>query len=207
MALTPLLAPMAAFPAIAQAPLVRAPNKQRVMSSVWTGLNNSFEDKCKILASIGFKGMDLPQAAQVPMLKQYGLTPAMMTGPGTSFQQGLIRKELHDTMEGQLRQGIDQCAAAGCPNFIVLPRERRGMSREEGGDNAIAILSRVKGYAEEKGINVCMEITNSKVVADQRTDQVFDHLAWGINVCKKVQSPRVKIVYDFYHVQIADGGF
>jgi hydroxypyruvate isomerase len=108
-------------------------------------------------------------------------------------------------MEGQLRQGIDQCAAAGCPNFIVLPGERRGMSREEGGDNAIAILSRVKGSAEEKGINVCMEITNSKVVADQRTDQVFDHLAWGINVCKKVQSPRVKIVYDFYHVQIADG--
>lgn len=50
-----------------------------------------------------------------------------------------------------------------------------------------------------------MEITNSKVAADQRTDQVFDHLAWGIDVVKKVNSPRVKILFDSYHVQIADG--
>jgi hydroxypyruvate isomerase len=50
-----------------------------------------------------------------------------------------------------------------------------------------------------------MEITNSKVVADQRTDQTFNHLAWGLDVCKKVNSPRVKILYDMYHVQIADG--
>jgi hydroxypyruvate isomerase len=93
----------------------------------------------------------------------------------------------------------------GCPNLIAIPGERRGMSREEGADNAVAILSRVKGYAEQKGVMLCMEITNSKVVADARTDQVFDHLAWGLDVCKRVNSPRVKIVYDMYHVQIADG--
>jgi hydroxypyruvate isomerase len=50
-----------------------------------------------------------------------------------------------------------------------------------------------------------MEITNSKVAADQRTDQIFDRLAWGLEVCKRVNSPRVKIVYDIYHVQISDG--
>ena len=50
-----------------------------------------------------------------------------------------------------------------------------------------------------------MEITNSKVAADQRTDQVFDHVGWGFDVCKRVNSPRVKIVYDIYHVQVADG--
>ena len=86
-----------------------------------------------------------------------------------------------------------------------MPGELRGMSREEAADNAVAILSRVKGYAEQKGVNVCMEITNSKVVADQRTDQVFNHMAWGLDVCKRVNSSRVKIVYDMYHVQIADG--
>jgi len=67
------------------------------------------------------------------------------------------------------------------------------------------ILNRVKRYAEQKGIIVCMEITNSKVAADQRTDQVFDHVAWGLDVCKRVSSPRVKILFDFYHAQIADG--
>ena len=79
------------------------------------------------------------------------------------------------------------------------------MSYEEAADNSVAIFNRVKGYAEQKNITLCMEITNSKVVADQRTDQVFNHLAWGIDVVKKVNSPRVKILFDCYHVQIADG--
>jgi hydroxypyruvate isomerase len=175
------------------------------MASVWTGSTISFEERCKILARIGFKGVDLPTAQQVPILRDNGLTPAMMTGTGTSFQNGLIRKEIHDQVEQATHAGIDMCASLGCPNLIALPGERRGMSREEGADNAVAILNRVKGYAEQKGVNLCMEITNSKVAADQRTDQVFDHTQWGLDVCKRVNSPRVKIVYDMYHVQIADG--
>jgi hydroxypyruvate isomerase len=189
----------------AQAPAKRVPIKQSVMSSVWTGSKSTFEERCKILARIGFKGVDLPTAQQVPILRDNGLVPAMMTGTGTSFQNGLIRKEIHSQIEEATRAGIDMCASLGCPNLIALPGERRGMSREEGAENAVAILSRVKGYAEQKGVNLCMEITNSKVAADQRTDQVFDHTAWGLDVCKRVNSPRVKIVYDMYHVQIADG--
>ena len=183
----------------------RAPIRQSVMSSVWGSSKLSFEDRCKTLARIGFKGVDLPTAQQVPVLKQYGLVPVMMTGTGTSFQNGLIRRELHDQIEAETRKGIDMCAGLGCPNLIALPGERRGMSREEGRDNAVAILSRVKGYAETRGVTLCMEITNSKVAADQRTDQVFDRLGWGLDVCRQVNSPRVKIVYDIYHVQIADG--
>jgi hydroxypyruvate isomerase len=177
-----------------------------VMASVWgNGSTIPFEERCKILARIGFKGVDLPAAEQVPILKQYGLAPALMTGAGTSFQDGLIRKELHGKFEEAFHTGIDTCAAVGCPNLIAMPGERRGMPREEAAENAAAILSRVKSYAEQKGVTLCMEITNSKVVADQRTDQVFNHLDWGLDVCRKVASPRVKIVYDIYHVQIMDG--
>jgi hydroxypyruvate isomerase len=183
----------------------RARIKQSVMGSVWTGTNLSFEERCRILARIGFKGVDLPTAQQVPILKQYGLTPVLMTGTGTSFQDGLIRKELHSRFEEAFHAGIDMCTEVGSPNLIGLPGERRGMSYEEAGDNAVAILNRVKGYAEQRGVTLCMEITNSKVAVDQRTDQVFNHLAWGLEVCRKVNSPRVKIVYDMYHVQIADG--
>jgi hydroxypyruvate isomerase len=139
------------------------------------------------------------------MLRDHGLTPALMTGTGTSFQDGLIRKERHDAFEAAFHMGIDQCAQVGCPNLIALPGERRGMSFQEGADNAVAIFNRVKGYAEQKGVTLCMEITNSKVVADNRTDQVFNHLSWGIDICKKVNSPRVKILFDIYHVQIMDG--
>ena len=179
--------------------------KQSVMASVWTGSTTTFEERCKILARIGFKGVDLPTEQQIPILTQNGLAPGMMTGTGTSFQNGLIRKEIHDKIEDATHAGIDMCVRSGCSVLIAIPGERRGMSREEGADNAVAILNRVKGYAEQKNVNVCMEITNSKVAADQRTDQVFDHVAWGLDVCKRVNSPRIKILFDIYHAQIADG--
>lgn len=179
--------------------------KQSVMASVWTGSTLSFEDRCKTLARIGFKGMDLPTEQQVPILRQYGLAPAMMTGTGTSFQDGLIRKEIHSKIEDATHAGIDMCARVGCGVLIAIPGEKRGMSREEGADNAVAILSRVKSYAEQKNVTVCMEITNSKVAADSRTDQVFNHLDWGFDVIKRVNSPRVKILFDMYHVQIMEG--
>src|SRR5689334_5148310 len=204
--LTGALAGLAASQLPAQTPAAsRGRLKQSVMASVWTGSNTSFEDRCKILSRIGFKGVDLPTAQQVPMLKQYGLAPAMMTGTGTSFQNGLIRKEIHNQIEEATHAGIDMCVSLGCSVLIALPGERSGMSREEGADNAVAILSRVKGYAEQKNVDLCMEITNSKVAADQRTDQVFDHVSWGLDVCKRVNSPRVKILYDIYHAQIMDG--
>ena len=165
----------------------------------------SFEERCKTLARIGFKGVDLPSAQQIQIVKDIGLTPALIVASGMSFQQGLIRKEMHDQFEAEFHKSIDNCVAAGCPTLIALPGERRGMAWEEAADNTVAIFNRVKGYAEQKGVTLCMEITNSKVVADQRTDQTFNHLAWGVDVCKKVNSPRVKILFDCYHVQIADG--
>lgn len=179
--------------------------KQSVMPQVWGDLRLDIRERCEVLAALGFAGMDLPQPNEIPVLQEYGLTPVMMTGTGTTFQDGLIRRELHDSIEEATRAGIDMCAEVGCPNLIALPGERRGMSREEGADNAVEILSRVAPYAEEKGVILCMEITNSKVASDNRTDQVFDNIHWGFDVCRRVGSPNVKIVYDFYHVQIANG--
>jgi hypothetical protein len=65
------------------------------MASVWTGSNTSFEERCKILARIGFKGVDLPTVQQVPILKQNGLAPAMMTGTGTNVNTNAYGIEAH----------------------------------------------------------------------------------------------------------------
>lgn len=205
LAASPLLAAqarraMALEPGIRQGKL-----RQSVMASVWGDLDLSFEERCEILAALGFAGVDLPQPQQIPVLEDYGLAPALMVGTGTTFEDGLIRRELHDRIEDATHAGIDMCADVGCPNLIALPGERRGMSREEGADHAVEILSRVAPYAEQKGVILCMEITNSKVASDNRTDQVFDDIEWGFDVCRRTGSPNVKIVYDMYHVQIANG--
>src|SRR3954465_8381280 len=206
LAMMPLASTLSALP-LQTAPAASKPVrlKQSVMSSVWGNSTPMFEDKCKVLARIGFKGIDLPTAAQIPIMKQYGLSPTMMTGTGTTMQNGFIRKEMHDMIESECRKGIDQMASLGCPILIGFAGERRGMSYEEAADNTVAIFNRVKGYAEQKKVMLTIEITNSKVVADQRVDQTFNHVAWGFDVCKRVNSPYVRIVYDIYHVQIADG--
>src|SRR6185295_19715898 len=106
----PLVAGTAGRVSAQTPPASRARVKQSVMASVWTGSTTSFEERCKILARIGFKGVDLPSEQQVPILVQNGLAPAMMTGTGTSFQQGLIRKEIHSQIEDATHAGIDMCA-------------------------------------------------------------------------------------------------
>ena len=182
----------------------RAPIKQSVMGSVWGRPGPSFEEQCQILQRIGYLGMDLPRGP-IEVLRDHGLTPALMTGTGTGFVDGLIRREMHDQFEPAFIEGIDMCADVGCPNLIALPGERRGMPYAEGMANAIAMFDRVADYAEEKGVILCMEITNAKVEADNRTDQIFNSLDWGLNVCRGTGSPNVKIVFDIYHVQITDG--
>lgn len=208
-----LLAALAASPLLAQRaaagtlkPGIRQGKiKQSVMPSVWGNLDLGVDERCQVLAALGFAGMDLPRPADIPILKNYGLAPALMTGTGTTFENGLIRRELHDKILEATHKGIDLCAEVGCRNLIALPGARRGMSREEGADHAVEILKRIAPYAERKGVYVCMEMTNSKVPRDHRTDQVFDDIHWGFDVCRRVGSPNVKLLYDIYHVQIMNG--
>jgi hydroxypyruvate isomerase len=60
----------------------------------------------------------------------------------------------------------------------------------------------VVSYAEEKGINLNIELLNSKVDHD---GYQADHAAWGVEVCRRMGSPRVKLLYDIYHMQIMEG--
>jgi hydroxypyruvate isomerase len=46
-----------------------------------------------------------------------------------------------------------------------------------------------------------MELLNSK---RNHKDYRCDHTAWGVEVCKKVGSPRVRLLYDIYHVQLGE---
>jgi hydroxypyruvate isomerase len=88
------------------------------------------------------------------------------------------------------------------PNIITFSGNRRGMADAEGADNCVAFLNKVKAHAEDKKIVICIEYLNSKV---NHKDYMFDHIAWGVDVMKRVNSPAVKILYDIYHAQIMDG--
>ncbi len=81
------------------------------------------------------------------------------------------------------------------------------MPDAEGADNAVEFLNRIKSRAEDKGVTICIEVMNSKLQDPGlgRKDQMCDHMAWAVDVVSRVNSPRVKILYDIYHAQIMDG--
>ena len=167
----------------------------------------TFDDMCREAARIGCHGFDLVGPQDWPTLKKYGLICTMAPAMGVTIRDGLIRPELHDAIERAMHAEIDQCAASGCPNIITVGGERRGIGYDEGKDHAVALLNRVKAHAEDKGVTICIEVVNSKYKDPEfgRADAIFDHLLWGVDLCKRVNSPRVKILFDIYHVQIMDG--
>ena len=99
------------------------------------------------------------------------------------------------------------CATGGCPDILIAGGQRNGLSYAEAAENAVAFLNRVKSHAEEKGVTLCLEVMNDKYKnpAMGQVDQAGNHLAWVVDVCQRVNSPRVKILFDIYHVQIMDG--
>ncbi|HZE07871.1 MAG TPA: TIM barrel protein, partial [Gemmatimonadaceae bacterium] len=63
-------------------------------------------------------------------------------------------------------------------------------------------LKKIAPLAEEQGVTVCVELLNSKV---DHKDYSGDHTWFGVQVMSGVNSPRVKLLYDIYHMQIMEG--
>jgi hydroxypyruvate isomerase len=180
-----------------------APPKGRLKQSAarWCYAKMSIDDLCRKGAEMGLSGIDLVAPEDWPTLKKYGLVSSMNYSAGT-IKDGWNRKEDHDRLEKEMREKIDLAAGAKLPNVITFSGNRRGQPDDEGRDNCIAGLRRVKKMAEDSGITICLELLNSKV---NHKDYQCDHTAWGVEVMKGVDSPRVKLLYDIYHMQIMEG--
>ena len=181
-----------------------APAKGRVKQSAcrWCYQKISLEDLCRAGAEMGLSAIDLVSPEDAPTLKKYGLVPSMIMPGGGDIPDGFNRKENHDKLEAQLRERIPKAAAVGAPNIITFSGNRRGMPDEEGARNTITGLNRLKKIAEDNGVTICLELLNSKV---NHHDYMADHTEWGARVMQEVNSPRVKLLYDIYHMQIMEG--
>ncbi|HEY2012572.1 MAG TPA: TIM barrel protein [Bryobacteraceae bacterium] len=185
------------------APRVNAAPAGRLKQSVarWCFAKTSLDDLCRQASEMGIKGIDLVEPEDWPTLRKYGLTPAMTQGKA-SIPNGFNRTENHDRLEQELRDRIKVAAEAKVPNVICFSGNRRGLPDDQGKENCIVGLRRIKKMAEDAGVTVCLELLNSKV---NHKDYQCDHTAWGVDVMKGVDSPRVKLLYDIYHMQIMEG--
>ena len=79
---------------------------------------------------------------------------------------------------------------------------RKGQPIEKASRTASRFLTRSNPISKTRTSTFCVEYLNSKV---NHPDYDFDHMKYGVEMCKRVNSPRVKILYDMYHVQIMEG--
>ena len=178
--------------------------KGRIRQSVsrWCYQHIPLEQLCSYAASIGLKGVDLLQPEEYEVPGRYGLISTMGYAGGGEIANALNRKENHAAIEQAFRVNIPKAAKAHVPNVITFSGNRRGMADDEGARNTIAGLNRVKSIAEDNGVTICIELLNSKV---NHPDYMCDHTAWGARVVEEVNSPKVKLLYDIYHMQIMEG--
>ncbi|HOX02044.1 MAG TPA: TIM barrel protein [Candidatus Paceibacterota bacterium] len=180
-----------------------APLKGNIRHSVsrWCYGKLSLDDLCRAAKRIGIESIELLGADEWPVVRKHGLTCAMCNGPD-KINYGFNRIEHHETLLKNFGTAIPEIARNGFPNVICFSGNRRGLGDEQGIENCVAGLKRLMPIAEKHKVTVILELLNSKV---NHADYQADHTAWGVEVCKRVGSERLKLLYDIYHMQIMEG--
>jgi hydroxypyruvate isomerase len=182
----------------------------RIKQSFCYGLfikNNTLETVIKRAAEIGYAAVELWGREHAPfdelcgLANANGLVVASMCGHN-SLPDGLNKRDNHSRIQEELHASIDVAAANGIAGLICFSGNRNGLDDERGLEICAEGLDRVKKYAEEKGVNLNVELLNSKV---DHPDYQCDHTAWGVRLVEMVNSPRVKLLYDIYHMAIMEG--
>jgi hydroxypyruvate isomerase len=182
-------------------------NKNRIQQSVihWCFKPMTVEELAGHAAHLGMSSVELVPAESWPMLKKLGLVCALSSSHG--FTKGFAHKEEHAECIETLRKHIDETADAGFPSVITFSGFRRGLSDEEGLGNMVDGLKQIVGHAEKRKVNLCLEMLNSRVNIEMKghPDYFCDKIEMAVEVCRRISSERMKVLFDIYHVQIMEG--
>jgi hydroxypyruvate isomerase len=164
------------------------------------------EELIRACHRMGVPAMDVG-AKYYPLLKELGMKMTM--GPGHGFTKGPFSRENHAFCIEKLRAGIDTAVECDCSQVITFTGMREeGISDEQGARNCVDCWKQVIGYAEEKGINFCLEILNTRDDTHPMKGHpgyFGDDVDLCIDLIKRVDSPRMKLLFDVYHVQVMNG--
>ncbi len=173
-------------------------------SFAWWSFARKNEDPITLIkeaAKIGYKGVEMVDEKYWSAIHDAGMRVATIGGH-QSLTDGLNKRENHSRIENELGQKLELAKKNQIACLIVFSGNRNGLDDYRGMDNTAEGLLRVKKAAESAGVTLVLELLNSKV---DHNDYQCDRTMWGVNVVKRVDSPRVKLLYDIYHMQIMEG--
>ena len=187
--------------------------KDRINQSVcdWCFISDAsvkpitLDELCKNAAAMGIKSVELAAPDTWETLKKYGLVNALASSHG--FVKGFNDKANHEMCIEKIKKAVDACAAAGFPSVITFSGFRNGIPDDVGLENSVEGLKKVIGYAEKNKVNLIIEVLNSRVDVEMKGHPGYmgDSVEWCVEVCKRIGSERMKILFDIYHVQIMQG--
>jgi hydroxypyruvate isomerase len=152
-------------------------------------------------AEIGYAGVEIVPPEHWQLAREHGLEIASIVGHA-SIAEGLNRREHHERIEREIVANLKLAEQWAIPNLICFSGNRAGLADAEGAEVTAEGLRRLAPAAEAAGVTLILELLNSKI---NHPDYQCDHTDWGAEVCRAVGSPRVKLLYDIYHMQVMEG--
>jgi hydroxypyruvate isomerase len=179
----------------------------------------SLEKACQVTKKLGGVSVELTGPEEFATIKKHGLSCAIAGNgmPGAPYMKGFNNPEYHDEVITRTKKAIDACAEAGVPAVIAFTgyqwrdadNPKSGLiSREEGAGNCVKGFKKIVGYAEKKKVNLCLEHLNTRDASHPMKGHPGyqgDNLDEVAAIIRKVGSPRLKLLFDIYHVQIMHG--
>jgi hydroxypyruvate isomerase len=171
---------------------------------------------CEVAKDLGCPSVELLGPKDFGTLKKHGLTCAMVSN-GMGFTKGFNNPAHRQELITKTRDAIDASADLGFPNVIgfigmkwIKPSDPASgeITKDEAFTNCLAGLKDIVGHAEAKGVNLCIEHLNSRDNSDPMKGHPGyqgDDLDWVVSLIRKVGSPRLKLLFDIYHVQVMHG--
>jgi len=205
---TATLASIQALPATAaETKTVPASKVKKIRQSVvhWCFNPMNVEELAKHSAALGLESVELTGPEHWPVIRKHGLICAISGSHG--FAKGFAHVEEHEECIAALKKSIDRTAEAGFPSVITFSGFRRGLSTDEGMKNMIDGLKKIVPEAEKKKVTICLEMLNSRVDIQMKghPDYFCDNIDLSVEICKQINSERLKVLFDIYHVQIMHG--
>jgi hydroxypyruvate isomerase len=173
-----------------------------------------FEQRLKQAAAVGFKNVEMwfvdmsykgsPEDLKA-LAKKYGvkITNTVIGSPDGSIGGGLTNPKNRKQWLERARYTLDFTKRAGIGATIVCTgNEVRGMTDAAMMKSVLDGLKPTLKLAEEYGITLLLEPLNTR----------YDHPGYwlhssdrGAEICRKLKSPRMKLLFDCYHMQIMEG--
>ncbi|MCC6282324.1 MAG: TIM barrel protein [Saprospiraceae bacterium] len=182
-------------------PVVRKGNIRHAVCR-WCFNDVSLDDLCLFGKQIGIEAIDLVGPKDWDTLKKHGISSSMCNGAEIGLVDGWNEPKFHAQLIQNYTDMIPLVAKAGYTNLICFSGNRRGMPDDVGLKNCADGLKKIMSLAEKNGVIIHMELLNSRV---DHKDYMCDKTPWGVELCKSIDSPNFKLLYDIYHMQIDEG--